>query len=309
VEKGERKMDMRFKELRERIEGLIKETKGWIEKKSILESSKRIEEAQNLLTNLRDIIGSDVQKRAVFRLTIELEILAKQIDEILSKREAGKKEDGNIAFKCNWNDMHYKAPCGQDAFEFNIREGRAWCSSSECKCRQYINVEVTLKNHPCYESIALKEMYFGAGWDHTGERNQPRHIHSVRQGRMAILTTRPPGVEEEDRLIIGCLYIAKAHDDPDTETKIYGDKDKSFEIDYDKIKVKFWDYYKNAGAPDLILWASGLFRYIGDETVLNILNAVGEKYKNSGKDTKKIIDLIKYYEELIQNKKKIVNRP
>lgn len=294
---------MEFKDLREKIDNLIEEIKKWIQEKSTFESSKRIEEAQNFLTELRKMAENEVQQKSIVRLTNELECLAQEIVEIKSKREAGKKEDGNIAFKCNWNDMHYKKPCSKKAYEFNLEEGRAWCSSLECKCREYKN-EITIEDHPCYESIALKEMYFGAGWDHTKERNQPRHIYSVRQGRMAILTTRLPGTEEKDRLIIGCLYINNVKDDPGAETKIYGDKEKSIEIDYSNIKVRFWDYYKNAGDEDLILWASGLFRYIKDETVLNILKGIGEKYKNNGKDTKKIVSLIRFYEELIQNKKR-----
>lgn len=33
-----------------------------------------------------------------------------------------------------------------------------------------------------------------------------------------------------------------------------------------------------AGDESLVLWASGLFRYINDETVLNILMGIGEQY-------------------------------
>lgn len=120
---------------------------------------------------------------------------------------------------------------------------------------------------------------------------------------MAILTTRPPGAYEKDRLIIGCLFIKSVADDPGEETKIYGDRSKSIEIDYDEIKVKFWDYYKNAGDENLILWASGLFRYISDETVLNILRGIGEQYENSERDVSKIIELIHYYEDLTRKPK------
>jgi len=292
-----------FKIVREEIEKLIKDTKKWVEEKAILESSKCVDKANNLLCQLKRIAEGDVQERSIQRLSGDLEYLAEKIDEILSKREAGKKEDGNIAFKCNWNDKYYKVPCSNKAYEFNINEGRAWCSLPESACRKYGD-SVNMESHPCYESIALKEMYFGAGWDHTHERQQPRHIYSVKKGRIAILTTRPPVAEEKDRLIIGCLFIDSVHDDPGSETKIYGDRKKSFEVDYDNIKVRFWDYYKNAGAKDLILWASGLFRYITDETVLNMLRGIGEQYKNVNKDTNKIIELIKYYEEIVAVKKK-----
>jgi hypothetical protein len=290
-----------FIELRENIDHLIEETKLWIKKKSIHESSKRLESSNELLANLKRLSRGGIQDRVVLNRAYELEHLAKQIDEILSKREAGKKEDGNIAFKCNWNDKHYKAPCSSDAYSFNIQQGRAWCNSSLNKCRQSGN-KVTLKDYPCYESIALKEMYFGAGWDHTGQRYQPRHIHSAKVGRMAILTTRPPGADEAERLVIGCLFINSLKDDPGEETKIIGNKTKSIEVDYDEVKVRFWDYYKNAGAEDIILWASGLFRYVTDDTVLNILKGIGEKYKNSSRDVRKIIELICYYEEIINNK-------
>jgi hypothetical protein len=291
-----------FKELRERIDSLIEETKFWIKKKSIHESMLRLEKANEHLTTLRQLADGEFQNKVVANRTFDLESLARKIDEILSKREAGKREDGNIALKCNWNDKHYKAPCSSQAYNFNLLQGRAWCSSPLCKCRDY-SVEVSLKNHPCYESIALKEMFFGAGWDHTGERTQPRHIHSVRNGRVAILTTRPPGSEEKDRLIIGCLLINGVADDPGEETKIYGDALKSLEVDYDQIKVKFWDYYKNAGDENLILWASGLFRYISDETVLNMLQGIGEQYKNSGRDLSQVIELIRYYEVLTSKSK------
>ncbi len=287
-----------FKELRENIDSLIDEIKTWIKKKSIFESMQRIEKANESLAKLKQMSQGDIQNRVVLNRIFELESLAKKVDEILSKREVGKREDGNIALKCNWNDKYYKAPCSSHAYNFNLLQGRAWCSSPLSKCRKFGD-EVSLKHHPCYESIALKEMYFGAGWDHTGERYQPRHIHSARVDRMAILTTRPPGAYEEDRLIIGCLFIKSVHDDPGEETKLFGDRQKSIEIDYDEVRVKFWDYYKNAGNENLKLWASGLFRYIRDETVVNILKGVGEQYKNSQRDVSQIIKLIRYYEELI----------
>jgi hypothetical protein len=291
-----------FRELRENIDSLIDEIKSWIKKKSISESMQRIEKANEQLIRLKQLSDGEIQNRVVLNRTFELESLARKVDEILSKREAGKKENGNIALKCNWNDKYYKAPCSLKAYDFNLLQGRAWCSSPLSKCREFTD-EVSLNHHPCYESIALKEMYFGTGWDHTGEKIQPRHIYSARRGRMALLTTRPPGADEKDRLIIGCLFIKNVADDPGEETKIYGDRTKSIEIDYDEVKVKFWDYYKNAGAEDLILWASGLFRYISDETVLNVLKGIGEKYKNSGRDVAKIIELIRYYEELPSKKK------
>ena len=289
-----------FRDLREQIEKLSQQINKCINEKSIYDSSEKLEEANSLLTSLRDIAKNDVQERAVSRLSNDLEYLATKIDDILSKREAGKKGDGNVAFKCNWNDKGYKAPCSDDVYRYNISEGRAWCSSPSCECRKY-GADVSLDDHPCYESIALKDMYFGAGWDHTGEREQPRHIHNVKKNRMAILTTRPPDSKEKDRLIIGCIFIDDVRDDPGEETKIYGNKTKSIELPFDDIKIKYWDYYKNPEAEDIILWSSGLFRYVSNKTVLSILRAIGEKYTNEKYDVKKIHALIKYYEKLKSN--------
>ena len=290
-----------FKDMREEIDNLLTEARSWVKKKSISKSMERIEKAEGLLSQLGKMSTGDIQERIVNNRQYELESLARQIDGILSKREAGKKEDGNIAFKCNWNDWQYKAPCGPEAYSWNLSQGRAWCSSPECGCRTHTD-DVSLEAYPCYESIALKEMYFAAGWDHTGEKMQPRHIYNAKTGKMAILTTRLPGSEEKDRLIIGCILIENLVDDPGEETKIFGDKSKSLEIDYDEVKVNFWDYYKNAGNENLIVWASGLFRYITDEAVLNILMGIGEKYQNLGKDVSKILALISYYERLLEKK-------
>lgn len=166
-----------FKELRENIDSLINEVKLWIKKKSISESMQRLEKANQQLIKLKQLSDGEIQNRVVSNRTLELESLARRVDEILSKREAGKKEDGNIALKCNWNDKYYKAPCSLTAYNFNLSEGKAWCSSPLSKCREFTD-EVSLKHHPCYESIALKEMYFGAGWDHTGEKTS-RGIYTV----------------------------------------------------------------------------------------------------------------------------------
>lgn len=290
-----------FRNIREAFDDLTNEARSWIKKKSISKSMQCVEKAELLLSKLREMSSGDIRQRIILNRAYELESLARQIDGILSKREAGKKEDGNIALKCNWNDKHYKAPCSPQAYSWNLSQGRAWCNSPLSKCREY-NERVSLVNHPCYESIAFKEMFFGAGWDHTGEKTQPRHIYSAREDKVAVLTTREPGSEEKDRIIIGCLLIERLVDDPGEETKIFGHKSKSLNIDYDNIRVRFWDYYKNAGDESLILWASGLFRYITDETVLNILMGVGEQYKNLGRDVSRIIPLIRYFEDIVEKK-------
>lgn len=286
-----------FREKRQEINRLLDEIEASIKQKSVRDSAQDLEKAETLLNDLSKQAESEVQERSVQNLRIRLKVLTEEIDTELTQRDAGKKGDCNVAFKLNWNDNNYKAPCKAEAYEFNIKAGRTWCTQPECKCREF-GQDVSMGNAPCYESIALKEMFFAAGWDHTTDRHQPRHIHNVKKGRMAILTTRPPKAEEEDRLIVGCLYIDHVLDDPGEETKIFGDKEKSVEVPFEEVKIRFWDYYKNPAAEDVIVWASGLFRYVSDKTVLSILKAIGEQYTDTGRDVDKVFDLIKYYETL-----------
>jgi hypothetical protein len=284
-----------FKELREKIESLIIETQPRIKQKSINESSIRIEELRKLLLKLNGIAANETQKRSVFRLKQEIDILDVQVENIYSKREAGKKQDGNIAFKCNWNDKNYRAPCSEEAYNSNLIEGRSWCNHQSGACRNF-NDEVTLEKNPCYESIALKEMYFGAGWDTSGPVIKYRKLHSVKTKRLAILTVRRPFTDENDRIIVGILYINRIIDDDGTETKIFGDKEKSMAIDLDKTNLKFWDYYKNPNAEDKIFWGTGLVRYISNGTVLGILNDMNKKFSRNGTDNNIVNQLINHYE-------------
>lgn len=286
-----------FIKLREKIEALIAETATWVKQKSINESSIRIDQLRTMLFDINNIAVNEIQKKAVLRLRQNIDILDRQVENIYSKREAGKKQDGNIAFKCNWNDNHYKAPCSEVAYNSNLIEGRAWCSHKLSQCRTYTE-EVTLDKNPCYESIALKEMYFGAGWDITGDKIKYRQIHSVKTNRVALLTTRRPYTDEKDRMIVGILYINQVKDDDDTETKIFGDKNKSIAIDYDKIQLNFWDYYKNPNAEDSIFWGTGLFRYLSNGTVLSMLQDIDKILNNAGMDRNIIDQLISHYERL-----------
>ena len=84
-----------FRALREHIESLQSEMDTLIRKRSIIDSSKRLEESDELLTQLRSMAANDVQNRSVSRLTYDLEYLATKIDRLISKRESGKKQDGN----------------------------------------------------------------------------------------------------------------------------------------------------------------------------------------------------------------------
>ena len=284
-----------FKMTREEVEDICRDLEGVISKNAVRETEAKFEAAENLMRELRKEAEGEVQERSVWNMDQSLEVLRMKVDRILDRRDAGKKGDGNVALKCTWNDRGYKGPCSDEAYRFNVSEGRAFCSLPKGRCRKYTQ-DVSLEENPCYESIALREMYFGAGWDHSGVKERPRTIHHVKEGRIAVLTTRPPGTKEGDRLVIGCLLIHRVLDDPGEETKIFGDKARSMEVPFDEVEVHFWDYYKNPEAEDVILWASGLFRYISNQTVLGILKGIERKYEDTGRDTSRVRGLIGHVE-------------
>lgn len=283
-----------FKTKREFIEEQFVILDTLIMKSSISEAKNKLGEIICSCNILGEASAGDVQNRAINDFNTQINQYSANI---LLNRENAIIQNDNIVFKCNWNDKYYQAPCSKEAYNFNIKEGRVWCSSEECMCRN--SSEVTTKeNYPCYESIALKEMMFGAGWDHTGGNTRPRHITYAHTERVAFLSTRPPGTDEIDRLIIGCIFIDKISEGPNVETILFGDLKMSFAIDHKIIQLKFWDYYSNINAVDSKIWSTGLYRYISNNTVLKMLKDINKQYKKADLDVNKIHSLIEFYEEL-----------
>jgi hypothetical protein len=292
-----------------------------IEQNKLKKAKETIKNGFSFIERLRRATDDVIQLRSVSNMDFEIKIRQRRIANILSERSAAKKvsilskkseikkkhttvlshgkiHDGNVAIRCNWNDRGYKAPCSKAARKINIINKRSFCSSTLCNFRKY-DQKIKLDYDPCYESVALKEMCFGAGWEHkSGGRDRPKRICSVKKNRAAILTTIPPEKEEADRLVIGVLYINEVIDRPGKETIIIGEKNKSFAIQFEKIKVRFWDYYKNPVAKNKIIWKSNLFRYVSNRTVVSILKGLSTQYSKKQKDRDKIINMIKYYEKM-----------
>lgn len=44
--------------------------------------------------------------------------------------------DGNIAFKCTWNDAGFKGICSQSAYDYDVSKNRVWCTKSPCRHSQ-----------------------------------------------------------------------------------------------------------------------------------------------------------------------------
>lgn len=281
-----------FRKRRLLIEDKLESADSLLTSGALRKGGEQIEVIRGMIDELALESEGRIQGNAISRLTNLLSRLSDQHLMLLDKKEASIEEDGNIAFKCNWNDREYLKPCRPEAYEYNISMDRAWCVKQADACQKFAGVP-SLQNNTCYDVSALKEMYFAAGWDHPAGRKKPRIIRSVKNNKVAFLRTVPPGCSGKERLIIGCLFIKRVENDPDEETKIYGDKEKSFSIPFEKVKVRFWDYYQNSEYN--AVWSSGLFRYISDETTLRILKAVRSSFQTEGLEISTIDSLINEY--------------
>jgi hypothetical protein len=270
----------------------IREVNRLIHNRKLQEAEERMHRVEGLFKELEDVIdhSNQIQARILWNERSELRVLTHDIEEGLDRREAGKKENGNIAFKCNWNDKGYKGVCSDDAYQVNIDRDRRWCCVQHGKCREY--VDVFPPPLVCYESRALLDCNFGAGWDHdeNGEGKRPRKIQSVRQGKVALLTTESP--TNDERLLIGAYAIAQVRDDPGVETFVLGDKNTALD-DMLEYEIRFWDHYKNPNNPQPTAWGTGLFRYLSDFTVRGILEEYRSKAQQKGKDTSRVEQLMK----------------
>lgn len=201
----------------------------------------------------------------------------------------GIKVSGNIAFKCTYNNgekgiyVGFGGTCSDEIIKWNIDNGRAWCQNETCECKRYYDNGFKGKrpDSPCYESLLFVEWEYGAGWDHYGVRgDMPRKIRNAEEGKVAVITTRFPGDREEDRKIVGLYKIGNITTDDDTETMIWADENYRIRLPEEEAnELYFWDFYKNK-KDSKCTWGQGLFRYLSDVQIVQILKSVRETIKS-----------------------------
>ncbi len=202
----------------------------------------------------------------------------------------------NIAFKGTYNNgnkgiyVGFDGACSDEMIKWNIEDGRSWCGNPACECMEYYEkgFKGNRPTFPCYESELFRRWEFGAGWDHYGVRgNSPRHIKNTEQGKIAILTTRFPEDQEMDRKIVGIFKIGKISPGDDAhETMISADKNFRIKLPEEEAKeLYFWNYYKNQSSQEC-RWGQGLFRYLDDVQIAQILQDVSETIKKEEEKTK-----------------------
>ena len=122
--------------------------------------------------------------------------------------------DGNMAFKCTYNDggekgfVGFAGTCTDGNILRNVKtHPRVWCSNPANRCRRFCDREFrgARPQHPCSESRIIEEWRFGPGTYHSGERDgEPIPMYHAQVGKVALLTTRHPERDtEEARIVFG----------------------------------------------------------------------------------------------------------
>lgn len=157
--------------------------------------------------------------------------------------------DGNVAFKCAWNDAGYKAKCST-------------CPNTNSSCAQRA-IHVTPQD--CWE----RHIFEPGRWDFGVGEN--KHINYAKEGKVAIFTTKKPFSDHKS--VFGIARIRKIKKEVQFPAippypagwadMVIIDSELSIAIS-SSIDINFEEFYETR-------WTQGLFRYLSDETVKKIL--------------------------------------
>jgi hypothetical protein len=188
----------------------------------------------------------------------------------------------HIPFKCTWHDGGtdgFEGICSAKNMVFNVNN-RVWCSQPENDCYRYVNEHTRVHpRSPCYESTLFTSWEMGFGIYHTGERaGQPIEPKgNLGLGSIGVLTSRPPEVEESERLVIGIHYYRRpAYQKKKKDSYfIRGDHILSFRVP-SALRVRFWDHYSNQNTGEA-KWGAGLYRWMSEGQVRSLLSELNSR--------------------------------
>lgn len=240
--------------------------------------------------------GSTVKDRpAIQRNTSHDEVRSLARSVIAEPLSARRLHDGNIAFKVSYNDRDWSRVCSPEAHHFNVFEKKVpWCvhqsdRKDNCQSGRYKNKSLPLMsrpNYPCYDAVAVESLCFSPGWNNTANPPWPHRCLEAKRGKIALLTSRSPGEAEDQRFIVAVLEIAQITTSSDGEETYHGSRETSIVMS-DSRGVRFWDFYSNPRSPDTIMWGSGLFRYVDDDVIARILEAIATSKACSAEQRRK----------------------
>jgi hypothetical protein len=166
--------------------------------------------------------------------------------------------DGNVVFKCAWNDAGYKNKCSN-------------CPNTNPSCAQrWIHVTPL----ECWERHIFERWEFGVG--------ENRHINHARPDKVAVFTTKKPF--SDHKTVFGVARIRETENGRKYEA--YGpypagwadmvliDSKLAIEVP-NSIDVIFEEFYQTR-------WTQGLFRYLPDDVTKRILSKVKSEMQKMG---------------------------
>lgn len=202
------------------------------------------------------------------------------------------KHDGNVAFKCTYNDGGQQSYVGFDGTCSNgnilrnvVTNPRTWCSDAKNECQMFRTNGFKGRRpiKPCYESELIQRWRYGAGFFHTGKRaGEPISMNHAKLGKVALFTTRHPELDNEsDRLVFGISRIERIIEDKNGATWIHGDRSMCIRLaESTAFALPYWKY-KSLPKRNKPEWGSGLFRYISDAEVLDFLHDLYPLLRNA----------------------------
>ena len=135
--------------------------------------------------------------------------------------------DGNVAFKCTYNDggdrgfVGFGGTCSNGNIWRNVKTKktkRLWCSHPDNACQRFCVNEFRGRRarHPCNESRIIDRWRFGPGTYTAEDRaGEPIPMNHARKGKVALLTTRHPERDTEpERIVFGVYEIVEVSEVP-----------------------------------------------------------------------------------------------
>ena len=197
---------------------------------------------------------------------------------------------GHIAFKVSYSDQNWEGICSKKNAYFNY-DNRTYCNYQSqfddgCQSDLWKGIDVSFKNgSPCMDCVALKEIAFYGGHNHSIEKdNIPKKIRYAKVGKLMVFTSLAPYEKEPQREVIAISKIQRIEEVQDPVNGAYeivfGDKEKTIKFKEGK-RPRFWSFYENPEKPEIIAWNAGLFRYIENEIIKDLLEYVVKRHNLS----------------------------
>ena len=171
-----------------------------------------------------------------------------------------------------------------------------WCSADSNSCRKFYENDLRGRrpHRPCYESGIFGSWRFGPGTRHPGTKSEkPLSIKFAQKGKVALLTTRHPEYDTEDRrLVFGVFRINEIREKRGSGgIFLQGDSDHAIRLTGEAaLSLPAWEFMSlpKSNKPD---WRTGLVRYVSDREVTNFLYAL-RPYLQDARERKVLISLL-----------------